>query len=338
MARVPQKLRDLRKSVSPADRLLILIKPDPDALSSAWALRKLLTGSVQSSRIAHVGEIVRLENRAMLQILKIKSEKYDTIDPDSFTKVALVDGQPDQFDQYTIPEVSIVIDHHPMVESFEADFIDVRPKIGATATIMTEYLYNSKMKIPRPLATALCFGIKTDTNGLTRSISRKDVSAYSYLLPLANMRHLRQIEYERIARGDLELIGRAVSEIQVRRKFLFCPLDGPVAPDSLVILADTFIGVEGVSVVAVSSTYRNKAVIIFRGSGPRVNVGRVARNAFAHYGSAGGHRAAARAEIKLNDLPASAGKSDPEKLGAWIKKNIQSHLFPKKPKVNGLAK
>lgn len=338
MARLPQNLRDLFKVVSPSDRLLILIKPDPDALSSAWALKRLLTGKIQTSQVAHVGEIVRLENRAMMQILKIRSEKYDKLDVGSFNKLALVDGQPDQFDQFTIPEANIVIDHHPMVSAFKADYTDVRPKIGATATIMTEYLYRSNTEIPRPLATALCFGIKTDTAGLTRSISRKDVSAYSYLLPLANMRHLRQIEYERIARTDLELIGRAVPLIQVRRKFLYCHLEGPVPPDSLVILADTFIGVEGVSVVAVSSTYRHKAVIIFRGSGPRVDVGRVARNAFAMYGSAGGHRAAARAEIKLNDLPEGAGRNDTEMRGAWVKKSIQAHLFPKKSKANGKQK
>ncbi len=335
MARLPQNLRDLFRTVSPSDRLLILVKPDPDALSSAWALKRLLTGKIQTSQVAHVGEIVRLENRAMLQILKIRSERYDKLDVSSFNKLALVDGQPDHFDQHTIPTANIVIDHHPVVKPFQADYVDVRPKIGATATILTEYLYRSKTEIPRPLATALCFGIKTDTAGLTRSISRKDVSAYSYLLPLANMRHLRQIEYERIARTDLELIGRAVPLIQVRRKFLFCHLEGPVPPDSLVILADTFIGVEGVSVVAVGSTYRNKAVIIFRGSGPRVNVGQIARRAFSEYGSAGGHRAAARAEIKLSELPEGAGRTDSEKRGAWIKKAIHSHLFPRKKKANG---
>ncbi len=338
MARIPRHLRELYRCVSPGDVLLVVVKPDPDSLSSAWALKKLLAGKVQSTRIAHIGEIVRLENKAMIQILKIRTERFDKVEKGSFSKLALVDGQPDQFDRYALPPANIVIDHHPAVTPFEADYSDVRPKIGATATILTEYLYQAKITIPRPLATALCFGIKTDTNGLTRSTSRKDVNAYSYLLPLANVRHLRQIEDERIAKSDLDLIGRAVSKIQMRRKFLYCFLDGPVPPDSLVILADTFIGVEGVSVAAVASTYRSKAVVILRGNGPRVDVGRIARSGFADLGSAGGHRVAARAEIRFADLPETAGGGEAEKLGPWIKKTIQSHLFKRKTVCAGQGK
>ncbi len=330
MARIPQQLKDLWKTVVPSDRLLILMKPDPDALSSAWALKRLMSGKVQSSQIAHVGEIVRLENRAMVQILKIRSERFDKIDVSLFSKVALVDGQPDQFENHPIPAPSIVIDHHPAVKPFEAEFADVRPNIGATATIMTEYLYRGKIKIPRPLATALCFGIKTDTGGLTRSISRKDVNAYAHLLPLANMTHLRQMEHEQFSRSDLELIGRAIPQIQVRKKFLFVFLDGPVPPDSLVILADTFIGLEKVSVVAVGGTYRNRVVVIFRGKGPRVNVGLIARRAFDLIGSAGGHKMAARAEIRSVELPEELDIADLEGIRSWVKRTIQSNMGPRK--------
>lgn len=331
MAQASRHLKGLYAALAPSDRLLIFMKPDPDALSSAWALRRIVTGKVQASQIAHVGEIQRLDNRAMVRILKIKSERFDKIDVSTFNKFAIVDGQPDHFDGVTIPKPDIVIDHHPLVAPSGATYTDIRPKIGATATIMTEYLVRGKIKIPSTLATALCFGIKTDTNGLTRSTSRKDVSAYSHLLPLANMRSLRQIEYERIARADLEIIGRAVPLIQVRKKFLFVFLEGPVQADSLVILADTFIGVEDVQVAAVASTYRNRVIVILRGKGSRTDVGRAVRDAFGEIGSAGGHKSAARAELKMSDLPeAAGGGDDAEKLGAWLRRTIQSNLAKRK--------
>ncbi|NNE09624.1 MAG: phosphoesterase [Gemmatimonadetes bacterium] len=331
MARTPKHLKDLYAVLSPSDRLLIIMKPDPDALSSAWALKRIVTGKVQSSAVAHVGEIQRLDNRAMVRILKIKSERLDKIDVSSYSKVAIVDAQPDHFDGVTIPDADIVIDHHPLLTPSSAAYSDIRPKLGATATIMTEYLVRGKIKIPTPLATALCFGIKTDTNGLTRSTSRRDVSAYAHLLPLANMRSLRQIEYERIARSDLELIGRAVPLIQVRKKFLFVFLEGPVQGDSLVILADTFIGVAGVQAVAVASTYRNRVIVVLRGKGSRTDVGRAARDSFGAIGSAGGHKSAARAEIKIGELPEAAGSGeDSEKLGAWIRRAIQTSLAPRR--------
>lgn len=325
-----KKLKDLLQVLTPADRVLILMKPDPDALSSAWALKRLLSLKVQSCQISHIGEIGRLENQAMVRLLKIRSERFDKIDPQAFTKIAVVDGQPDHFVNLSLPKIHVVIDHHPVVRAFEADFSDVRVKEGATATILTEYLRAARVKIPPSLATALCFGIKTDTNGLTRSATKEDVEAYAFLLQKANLAHLRQIEHERLSRDDLDLLARAISRVQIRRRFLYVFLPGPVPPDSLVILADIFNGVVGTSVAAVASTYRNRVIIILRGKGPRVDVGRIVRGAFGAVGSAGGHPVAARAEILLSKLAQATRVEDPETLGEWIRKQIVQNLSTRK--------
>ncbi len=321
-----KKLKDLFQVFAPADRVLVLMKPDPDALSSAWALKRLLSAKVQSCHISHVGEIGRLENQAMVRLLKIRSERFDKIDVQAFTKIAVVDGQPDHFVNLPLPKIHVVIDHHPVVKAFEADFADVRVKEGATATILTEYLRAARVKIPPSLATALCFGIKTDTNGLTRSATKDDVEAYAFLLQKANLSHLRQIEHERLSRDDLDLLARAIGRVQIRRRFLYAFLPGPVPPDSLVILADIFNGVVGTSVAAAASTYRNRVIVILRGKGPRVDVGRIVRSSFGAVGSAGGHRVAARAEILISRLAETTRVEDPEALGAWIRRQIALNL------------
>jgi len=326
MSEAAKKVKELFQLVSSTDRVLVAVKPDPDSLSSAWALKRLLTGKVQVCQVAHVGDIGRIENRAMVRLLRIKTERLDKVDLTGFTRFAIVDGQPDQFVNLALPKVDIVIDHHPVVSEFQTDFVDIRPKEGATATILTEYLQRAKINVPRPLATALCFGIKTDTNSLTRSATRHDVAAYAYLLPKANMRYLRQIEHERISRSDLELLARAIKEVQIRRSFLYVFLEGPVPPDSLVILADIFSGVEATTVVAVGSTYRGRLVVILRGQGSRADVGRIARTAFGEYGSAGGHRVAARAEIRFSQLPEGVSGDNPASVGAWAKKQVQANL------------
>jgi nanoRNase/pAp phosphatase (c-di-AMP/oligoRNAs hydrolase) len=331
MSEAAKKVKELFQVVSQADRILVVVKPDPDSLSSAWALKRLLTGKVQVCQVAHVGDIGRIENKAMVRLLRIKTDRLDKVDVSGFTRFAIVDGQPDQFVELSLPKVDIVIDHHPVVNDFKTDFVDIRPKEGATATILTEYLQKAKVKVPRPLATALCFGIKTDTNSLTRSATRHDVAAYAFLLPRANVRHLRQIEHERISRSDLDLLARAIKEVQIRRSFLYVFLEGPVPPDSLVILADIFSGVEGAKVVAVGSTYRGRVVVILRGQGSRADVGRIARSAFGEYGSAGGHRVAARAEIRLSQLPEGVAADSAADVGAWAKKQVQTNLSSRKP-------
>lgn len=333
VAQPARKIKELFELLSPSDRVLVLMKPDPDALSSAWALKRLLMGRVQTCQVAHAGEISRLENKAMVRILRVPSEKLDKTDLSTFTKFALVDGQPDQFGDTTLPSFHIVIDHHPVVNTFDAPYQDLRPEEGATATILTEYLQRAKTRIPKALATALCFGIKTDTNGLTRGASEKDVKAYAFLLPKANLTHLRQIEQERVSRTDLDLLARAIADVETRRKFLYVFLDGPVPPDSLVILADTFIGVAGASVVAVAGTYRNRVVVILRGKGPRVDVGRISRSSFGDFGNAGGHQVAARAEILYSRLPEGVSGEDPEGIGGWARKQIQANLSSRKKKT-----
>ena len=84
-----------------------------------------------------------------------------------YDRVALLDVQP--FHSPDIPtHVDLVIDHHPRRTNYTARIKDVRPRYGATSTIMTEYLLASDTPISSRLATALLYGIKTDTQLLGR--------------------------------------------------------------------------------------------------------------------------------------------------------------------------
>jgi len=58
-------------------------------------------------------------------------------------------------EQYASPDtqVSIVIDHHQAdIEEIRAEYVDIRPNIGATATIMTKYLQDLDIPIKTELA------------------------------------------------------------------------------------------------------------------------------------------------------------------------------------------
>ncbi len=78
----------------------------------------------------------------------------------------------------------MVIDHHAWCkETATASFYDVRPRLGATSTILTQYLQGADVEPPLSLVTALFYGIKTITMGLSRDTSPADAAAYSYLQP-----------------------------------------------------------------------------------------------------------------------------------------------------------
>jgi nanoRNase/pAp phosphatase (c-di-AMP/oligoRNAs hydrolase) len=92
------KLKELRDLFSPEDRLLILIKPDPDSIASSLALKTLLLKSIKYATTAYIGEITRLENIAMVKLLNIPMERIEEIDFSEFNRTAILDGQPTHFD------------------------------------------------------------------------------------------------------------------------------------------------------------------------------------------------------------------------------------------------
>ena len=69
-----------------------------------------------------------------------------------------------------------------------------RPGLGSTSTILTQYLQAANVEPPLPLATALFYGIKTITMGLSRDTSSADAAAYSYLQPRIDVAALAKIE------------------------------------------------------------------------------------------------------------------------------------------------
>ena len=106
----------------------------------------------------------------------------------------MVDVQPSFLEEEKhFGEVDLVIDHHPVEQPIRARIKDVRPSYGATSTIMVEYLRAADVKITQRLATALLYGIKSDTLGLERGGTKADLEAFTYLYLLANHNALRRI-------------------------------------------------------------------------------------------------------------------------------------------------
>src|SRR5262249_58551821 len=108
-------------------------------------------------------------------------------------RVAMVDVQP-SFLEERFDEVDLVIDHHPVERPIHALIKDVRPSYGATSTILYEYLRALDVKITQRLATALLYGIKSDTLGLERGGSKAHLQAFAYLHILADHNALRRID------------------------------------------------------------------------------------------------------------------------------------------------
>ncbi|MBZ2172085.1 phosphoesterase [Desulfovibrio sp. DS-1] len=295
------RLTHLQELFDRAERWLIVINADPDAMASALALKRIMIHRVDDVAIARVNEITRPDNLAMARYLRIPMVKLTPTLAAQFDRFAVVDSQPHHHPAFKDLSFSLVIDHHPLVEDHPvvADFKEIRNEYGATSTIMTEYLYNLGIRPGKLLATALQFGIKTDTASFERAFHDVDMRAYRYLTKFADHALLSRIVRSEFRLHWLDYFSRAFISMHKLGTGQYVYVGEVENPDILVVIADFFMRVHEIRWAAVCGVYHDTIVVILRGDGMGRDLGRYASLQFGDVGSAGGHRAMARAEIPL---------------------------------------
>jgi len=283
-------------------KLAIVIhdNPDPDAISSGLALKEIAKSLGVEANILYHGRIGHQENKAFVNLLGIDLGKMEEHDPKDFDEIALIDCSIPGVNNMVPPNsyVGIVIDHHPPGETeIKADYIDIRPNFGATATIMTKYLQQLNINISKTLSTALLYGIRTDTQDFKRKTDPADLSAASYLYPLSNHGILDQLEQPSMAIETLEVLGEAIRNRQVLGSYLLSNVGNIRDRDTLPQAADYLLSLEGISTTVVFGVTDERIYISGRSNDIRVNLGEIMRQAFGE--DAGGHANAAGAQIPL---------------------------------------
>lgn len=284
------------------DQVLILIVADPDSLASALAVKKLLQGKVQKITISHVNEIKRLNNQVMVSSLKIPLNPFKPSLLTQHNKFILVDSQPTHQEVFKNVKFTAVIDHHPLTSGWSADYVDIRPDYGATATILYEYLKTAKVRPGIRLATAMVYAIKTDTNNFEKSAKTQDVLAFQYFYRYMNRHLLHKIECSDLRRSELKYFKIALENLKYVQKRAFTFVGKVLNADILVVIADFLNKVFETSWVFVAGECKKKLVVIVRCDGYRKDAGKLVSRAFKHLGSAGGHKEKARAEIPFENL------------------------------------
>ena len=323
-----EKLRRFYDQFSGNDHVLIVINADPDSIASAMAVSRLLWRKVSNTTITNVNEINRPDNLAMLRLLSVSVVPNTNLDLAQYSKTVIVDSQPDHNEFMKQLNPTAIIDHHPETNA-KAPFLDIRPNYGATATILTEYLLAARIKPSVKLATGLFYAIKTDTNAFKGQTLIEDVRAFQYLFRHVNIHLARKIEQADLRLEFLKYFKTALQTMRVRKGRVFVHLGPVVNPDVCVIIADFFMRIVSVTWSIVSGTYDKKLIVIFRNDGIRKNAGNVAKESFGQFGSAGGHKNMARAEIALSDLVPQVDSKDDKKLLKWLINRVEKRAGKK---------
>jgi len=330
----PERLRRFYAQFSGDDHVLILINADPDAIASAMAVKRLLWRKTASVVISSINVVKRPDNVAMTRLLRTNLQHVDEIDPGRFTRVVLVDSQPEHHEIFLRIKPHVIIDHHPD-SAPKAPFTDIRPKYGATASIMTEYLRAAKIKPSATLATGLFHAIKTDTSNFERKALPEDIRAFQFLFKHANIYLARKIEQAELRLDFLKYFKNALQDMHMRKGRVFVHLNTVAADDVCVLIADFFMRVNPVTWSIISGILENKLVIVLRNDGLRKSAGILAKQSFGPFGSAGGHKSVARAEIPLQELKKRMDPEDKKSVSQWIIDRVEKHSEYSKGEKNG---
>lgn len=280
--------------------------PDPDAIASGLALKRIAEKFDIKSKIYYGGNIGHQQNKTLVNLLETNFIGLKTTDEsleiiNTVDKIALIEASiPSKnniLPAHVIP--NIIIDHHQTdFNLVKGEFVEVLPKIGATSTIMTRYLRHLDIVPDPPLATALRYGIRVDTSGFTRNTTTEDLDAAAYLSPLIDTGLLNQIENPPMSAETLDVIGKAIRNREVRGSYLISFVEFITDRDALPQAAELMLQMEGVSTVLVFGIDKDKVQLSARSMDSRINLAFLLQKAFG-FMNAGGHATMAAGSIDL---------------------------------------
>ena len=325
------RARALDDRLGAADALTIVChnNPDPDCLASAFALGRIATAAgIDERRVLYSGEISHQQNRAFVNLLGIDLQPFEADAVRNRPEGSLL-----AFVDHAVPEVNnrvpagtpvdIVIDHHPN-EGIDAGFVDHREAVGATATILTEYVRELGTGMDAALGTALLFAIRRETLGFLRGATREEYDAAGWMHGHADADLLRTLSTPSVTGATIDSIATAIRNRTVEGSVLLSGIGRTSERDALPQAADYLATLEGVETAVVFAIVGDGIQLSARSTDSRIHVGRVLDAAFDDVGSAGGHREMAGGEVPLGVF---AGYTDDDKLFAIVEQVVTARLI-----------
>jgi nanoRNase/pAp phosphatase (c-di-AMP/oligoRNAs hydrolase) len=286
-------------------RIFILTheNPDPDSIASAFGLKYIFRKKLGVVPvIVYSGIIGRVENQCMVKLLNIDMVPLSTVNLRNSSVVILVDCQPHTGNVILPPGVqpAAVIDHHPLRKSStKAEYIDVRKGMGSTSTIITQYIKQLGLPMDRRVATALFYGIKSDTRDLGRQSADADVRASVYLFPSTLQKKLARIEHPEKPREYFIELYSVLDNALIYGDAVVARVNMIGWPEMIGEYADTLIEMEGIRWCMCYGRHNGSLLYSIRTTRSSHMAGVLAHKISHGIGKGGGHETFAAGKIDL---------------------------------------
>ena len=267
--------------------------PDPDCIASAFVLSEILKGVGFNAVPIYSGVIGKPETRELIENLEIK---LICVDSDankgmvnSEDQIIVVDCQANNSNVLPLAgEYIACIDHHPELTKNEYKFTDIRPDFGACSSMIYEYAIEAGHKLTPTQAALLIYGIRIDTEDLSRRKYVLDIDIFSELYKIADISVLASIGRNSIRPEDISTTIIAYDNLTIKNNVAFSFAGDDKAKESLAVLADKLISLAGIQFVVVYSKCFNGYTFSIRSQTFRLNAGKIAKHACGEAGGDGG--------------------------------------------------
>ena len=264
--------------------------PDPDAIASAYGLQRLLAHRGVKSTICYKGKIDRYSTEKLTELMQIEFLNVDELESvlQDEDEVILVDAQKGNSNIINITGDEIIcIDHHPYNDKYQYRFMDIRPEVGACATMIAQYFYENNVPMDEKIATALTYGIRIDTNNLSRGISKLDMEMICQMYDLCDYDIIHMLENSTLCFEDLVAYSKAISSIEVYDNVSFADTgdDCPVIAN----ISDFMLALKEVTFSVVYSRKDGGIKLSARSEKNSLDAGKIIEKALEGIGNGGGH-------------------------------------------------
>ncbi len=294
--------------------------PDPDAIASAYGMQQLLKARGICATICYKGKIDRYGTDKLCRLMEIELlniEDLETVLTDD-DEVILVDAQKGNSNIINITGDEIIcVDHHPLNDKYQYRFMDVRPEIGACASIVAQYFFENGVPMDSRIATALTYGIRVDTNNLSRGVSKLDMEMLYRMFDDCDYETIHMLENSNLCFEDLMAYSSAISSIEVYDNISFADT-GKNCPDALIAsVSDFMLALVEVSFSVVYSRRETGLKLSVRSEESALAAGKIIGAALCGIGNGGGHAAMAGGFV-----PFEGTDEDAELLTSQIKERF----------------
>jgi nanoRNase/pAp phosphatase (c-di-AMP/oligoRNAs hydrolase) len=238
------------------------------------------------------GIVGRAENRAMVEALKIPLLPVEELTHTGYDRLAIVDSQPGTGNN-SLPTgriIDVVVDHHSArPESAASPWCDIRSHLGATSTIVLQYLREKHVRIDASLATALFYALRTETRDLGREATQAEREAYLFLVPRVDHQMLYRISHPKVPRDHFAAVDRALRSAELYGDLVAVNLGKLAYPDLVAEVADLMLSYEGARYVLCCGRFGTRAFLSLRTDPTENRAGSLMRQTIGAEGAAGGH-------------------------------------------------